>query len=163
MANVINKTTLEIKNSVNTPDYNNDEWIINPNLDLVNGIPNKYWKIENDQVVEMTQQEKDNLDSDEFYNLKTNKIHVLWNACFDYQSSFFTEPIFTKMGEMKMLGDSRIADVESWINGLWNDYYTRRYLANHSTNENDLNTISVDFSNNGNPPYTVSQLLGVDL
>lgn len=59
MANVINRTTLQYLQSVNTPDYSSIDWIINPVL------PNclaKYWKIVGDLVLEMTQEEKDAVD-----------------------------------------------------------------------------------------------------
>ena len=62
MANVINRTTLEYLVSVNTPDYPEEEWIINPDLSMVQGVPRKYWKIDVDSVVPMSQEEKDAYD-----------------------------------------------------------------------------------------------------
>lgn len=46
MANVLNKFSKLMLYSVNTPDFPSDEWIINPDLSLVENIPNKYWKID---------------------------------------------------------------------------------------------------------------------
>jgi hypothetical protein len=60
MANVINKTTLQLLYSVNTPDYPTTEWIINPVLPACEAI---YWKIVGDTVQEMTQPEKDAVDA----------------------------------------------------------------------------------------------------
>lgn len=62
MANVINRTTLEYLVSVNTPDYPEEEWIINPDLSMVQGVPRKYWKLDVDSVVPMSQEEKDAYD-----------------------------------------------------------------------------------------------------
>ena len=163
MANVINKTTLEYKTSVNTPDYLDGAWIVNPDLSLVQGVDKRYWKVVDDTVLEMDQSEKDVVDSAGLPDLVTLKIKNLWQSCFDYQSKFYTEPIFTRMSEMKALGDSRVIEVEDWVNGLWNEYYTRRYIANHVTNKETLDNISLDFSVVGNPPYTVADLLGVEL
>ena len=59
MANVINRVTLEQKQSVNTPDYPTQDWIVNPDYSSVNGVPKKYWKINGDAIVEMSQPEKD--------------------------------------------------------------------------------------------------------
>jgi hypothetical protein len=59
MANVLHKETLRFITSVNTPDYNTDEWIINPTL------PNcekKYWKISGNRVVKMTAAERQIVD-----------------------------------------------------------------------------------------------------
>lgn len=55
MANVINRTTKQYLKSVNTPDYPEDEWIINP--DLPNCDP-MFWVIDGDSVREMTTKEK---------------------------------------------------------------------------------------------------------
>lgn len=58
MANVINKTTFQYIASVNTPDFDSSDWLINPDLSAVVGVPKKYWKVENDSVVEMDDSEK---------------------------------------------------------------------------------------------------------
>jgi len=62
MANVINKTTLEYKKSVNTPDYPVGDWIINP---ILPKCEKKYWKITGNQVKEMTATEKKAVDDAE--------------------------------------------------------------------------------------------------
>ena len=59
MAIVVNKETLALKRSVNTPDYSPDEWIINP---VLPNCESKYWKILNNEVLEMTQDEKNIVD-----------------------------------------------------------------------------------------------------
>jgi hypothetical protein len=63
MSNVLNRTTKIYLNSVNTPDYSIEFWIINPDLSLVQGVPVKYWKIIGDTVSEMNQSEKDAVDT----------------------------------------------------------------------------------------------------
>ena len=65
MANVINRTTCEYLESVNTPDFSVLDWIINPDLSAVSGVPMKYWKCSGDSVVEMSQAEKDTVDAAE--------------------------------------------------------------------------------------------------
>ncbi|RYD66044.1 MAG: DUF4376 domain-containing protein [Verrucomicrobiaceae bacterium] len=63
MANVLNRQTLLYLDSVNTPDYDPSEWLINPDLSEVEDVPKHYWKItEDDQVVAMTQDEQANSD-----------------------------------------------------------------------------------------------------
>lgn len=62
MADVVNRITKEFILSVNTPDYPVEDWIINPDLTAVEGIPQKYWKIIGDTIVEMNQSEKDAVD-----------------------------------------------------------------------------------------------------
>lgn len=58
MANVIHRSTFQYLVSVNTPDYSESEWIINPDLSGVAGVPEIFWKVVGDSVVEMTQEEK---------------------------------------------------------------------------------------------------------
>ena len=59
MASALHRTTKQYLESVNTPDYDVADWIINPDLAAVDGISTKYWKITGDSVSEMTPEEKD--------------------------------------------------------------------------------------------------------
>ena len=63
MANVLNRTTLELRLSVHTPDYSSVDWIINPDLSQVSGISPLYWKISGDSVLAMTSQEQGSKDA----------------------------------------------------------------------------------------------------
>lgn len=63
MASVLNKTTLEFISSVNTPDYPEDKYIINPDMSAVAGVPQKYWKLAGSVPVPMTDTEKTAKDS----------------------------------------------------------------------------------------------------
>jgi len=56
MSNVINRVTKEFKKSVNTPDFSEVDWIINP---ILPKCEQKYWKIDGNSVLEMTDEEKD--------------------------------------------------------------------------------------------------------
>ena len=62
MANVINRTTKEILISVNTPDYDPIDWIINPTFPVCE---EKYYKIVGDEVQEMNTSEKAAVDQAE--------------------------------------------------------------------------------------------------
>ena len=66
MATVVNRTTFQIVESVNTPDYNPVSWLINPpglSTLLAGAVPVKYWKVVSDDLAEMTQPEKDVVDT----------------------------------------------------------------------------------------------------
>ena len=58
MASVLHKITLQYKRSVNTPDYMDGSWIINPNQSIINGVPKQYWKVVGDELLEMGPGEK---------------------------------------------------------------------------------------------------------
>lgn len=63
MAYVVNRTTKELKTSVNTPDYDSADWVINPDLSSVSGVPNRYWKIDGDTISPMTGPEREAVDA----------------------------------------------------------------------------------------------------
>jgi len=63
----------QILNSVNTPDYVDDpDVIVNPDLSSVEGVPQKFWKRDGDNVVEMTQSEKDAVITQELEQRKSS-------------------------------------------------------------------------------------------
>lgn len=64
MATVLNRTTLELIESAHTPDYDPAEWIVDPDLSQVAGVPRRYWKIVGDAVVPMTAPEAAQVDAD---------------------------------------------------------------------------------------------------
>lgn len=55
MAAVLHRTTLEYLASVNTPDYDPADWLVNP---VLPDCPRQYWKVDGDSVVEMDAGEK---------------------------------------------------------------------------------------------------------
>jgi hypothetical protein len=63
MATVFNRTTKQLIESANTPLYSSLDWVINPDLSLLTNIPQKYWKVSGDSVVEMSAQEKAAVDA----------------------------------------------------------------------------------------------------
>jgi len=65
MANVLNRTTKVYLESVNTPDYPDTDWIINPDLSAVAGWPAKYWIITGDVVTLMDASARATVDADE--------------------------------------------------------------------------------------------------
>jgi len=63
MSNVFHRIKKDYLKSVNTPDFPEDIWIINPDLSAVENVPRKYWKITGNTVSEMSQPEKDTVDA----------------------------------------------------------------------------------------------------
>lgn len=59
MASALQKSTMIYRQSVNTPEFeNDDDWIINPDLSEVKNVPRRYWKVLNSRVAEMSDAEK---------------------------------------------------------------------------------------------------------
>lgn len=80
MSNVINKTTLEYKTSVNTPDFPTKDWIINPVLPTCE---KKYWKIKSGKIAEMTAGEKATIDQVETDQANENEKEILIQVRMD--------------------------------------------------------------------------------
>jgi len=92
MAAVISKTPnilgviYEYKTSVHTQDYDPMDWLINPDVSGLNLIPQKYWKVVGDIVVEMNQTEKDAVEAvigptpvQQFVDFNSNVVDPLTN------------------------------------------------------------------------------------
>lgn len=63
MTDVLHRTTKALLRSVNTPSYPVVDYVHNPDLSAVTGVPNRYWKINpDDTITEMSQPEKDDVD-----------------------------------------------------------------------------------------------------
>lgn len=62
MADVVNKTTMEYRKSVHTPNYSDSEWWINP---VLPSCEQKYWRNNNGVLDEMTIMQKADADQAE--------------------------------------------------------------------------------------------------
>lgn len=62
MSDVVNRTTVQYLKSVHTPNFPDADWIINPDLSALASVPQKYWKISGDTVLEMNTTEKETVD-----------------------------------------------------------------------------------------------------
>lgn len=73
MASVLNRTTKEYRDSVNTPDFPALDWIINPDLSAVRGFDSRYWIITGDAVSLMSPAERADVDA----ALETSRLDAL--------------------------------------------------------------------------------------
>lgn len=91
MADVLHRQTLELRRSVNTPDFPSEDWAINPDLSAVANVAQRYWKLTGDVVSEMSTEEKAAVDAAlapipalypyEFQRLLTSQQKAaIWNA-----------------------------------------------------------------------------------
>lgn len=81
MADVLHKITKQYLLSVNTPDYMDGEWLINPDISVVDGLPLKYWIIESDELRAATTEEREYIDAvEEFNGMTTAQIKARLNT-----------------------------------------------------------------------------------
>jgi hypothetical protein len=96
MADVVNKTTLEYRRSVHTPDYPASEWLINPEIPECEP---KYWRILSGKLAKMTTSQREAVDK----AILKNKLIM---------EKFRTIPIEEAIQELK---DEGILDAEGEI------------------------------------------------
>ncbi len=130
MANVINKTTLQYLKSVNTIDYLNDSnWIINPDLSSLQTVPAKYWKVDGDNIVEMTEAEKSVIDEQEAVIANNLRIDKIWNEANDIAQAGFDHNSRAKALSWKIEADcpqwrlDRINAIDDWMDSIWSAYF----------------------------------------
>ena len=95
MASVLHKLTKQYIPSVNTPDYMDGNWIINPDMTLVSGQPQKYWIIENSSLRVASDEEKLLIDkTDRFADLSIQDIKDKLNTNINvFRDAYITEGV----------------------------------------------------------------------
>lgn len=107
MANVIHRTTLEFRRSVNEPDFPEPVWKHNPDMSAVDGVPFIYWKTPTDWApagagpVEMTVGEKAVVDAAILEAARDSEA-----ALFDDTESAFRSFALAVLGEINRLSDA---------------------------------------------------------
>lgn len=95
---------------------------------------------------------------------KKRQEDLLWKACHDYEFQFFSGGAHAQILDFKIHGptqalkDKAIA-VQGWILTLWGDYYTRKAQVWAASDDGMVRGVSLDFSINGQPPWTVAQMM----
>ena len=74
MANVLNIHTMEYRKSVNTPDFMDGNWLINP---VLPDCDKKYWQIKDSQLKEMTNSEKKAVDDKDKADKKSKREQLI--------------------------------------------------------------------------------------
>ena len=96
MATVLNRTTFELRKSVNTPDFPVAEWVINPDLTAVLALPVRYWKIQpDDTVVARTAAERAVADTKALPGIITGLILSIGRAAGETAPILFTAAFYS--------------------------------------------------------------------
>lgn len=146
MASVLNKITKQYIRSVHTPDFSPSDWIVNPDLSAVEGVPVEYWKITGDVVSEMNQSEKDAVDAVLIVGEKQAKINE-----FTYTASRIVEDRYFA-SQMSVLSamlaeaykdaqDDRAAYIKrfvDWGNSIANELNSKIAEINSKTTRGDV-------------------------
>jgi hypothetical protein len=165
------------------PQYPDDEWIHNPDLTAVQGLPIEYWKISGNTVLEMTAQEKLAVDGSLLTQHKQNRNDALWQAAWDWNFAYISGGTYSLMDNIVAKSNAILNNPGStpeqialanmalpmavgdqqWVKNVWGTYYQRRAQIWAATNEIQVAAVSLDFTFIGEPPYSVGTLMGVGL
>lgn len=154
MADVLHKTTKEQRFSVNTPDYSDATWIINPDLSAVTGLPKRYWKIDGTNITEMNQSEKDATDAVILSDEREKRNTYLQNQVEQFViDQGYTEGIQHSFNAMYSDGNrirpvrgSYIQDYVNFITAVNTELTDKQDIVNDTTSIDTLSTIEIDTS-----------------
>lgn len=77
MATVLNRATKELRHSVHSPGYDPAEWIENPDLSAVDGIPQSRWVVDGNTVRPPNESEQSAFDAADLAAAKESKINAI--------------------------------------------------------------------------------------
>lgn len=174
MANVIHRTDRDSSGallreySVNTPDYSPATWIVNPDLSAVSGVPEYYWKVSGDNVVEMNVGEKNAVDVTRLAAAKGARAtylndragHLLelrYNGLRDLYLGMYTDAQKLKPKKAK-----EIQKWIDWINTISGNLNTKTAAINSASTVDAVNAISLDESSllSSDPQLGVTGVMG---
>ena len=120
MSTVAHRQTLEVRDSVNTPEYDPSEWLINPTFP---GVPKRYWIVEGDDLREATEEEKGPIDVKylaEQKELRTQELREQYNEALEsrYQTRtlLYANYLLTKaMASMNDEAVEYLASLAQWV------------------------------------------------
>lgn len=152
MANVLNRLTMEYLTSVNTPDYPTVDWVLNPDLDSVQNVPVKYWKITGDVVSEMDQAEKDIVDALLLPGIKLARKDYLRNRGDDLIASqgYTTEikqnllSVYSDSIKIKPNKSNYLQPWMDWLNQINVEVKIKQDAVDAATTINTVNEIELD-------------------
>jgi len=152
MSDVLQRTTKEQRFSVNTPEYSEAIWVINPDLSGVIGVPKKYWKITGDVVSEMDQSEKDAVDSVLLPGTKSaKKTQLRIDADNLVQNQGYTDSIqrsllahYSKEKGARAKKAKYLGDWNNWVEIVDTEVKNKQELVDDQTSIDAVNYISID-------------------
>lgn len=167
MANVLNRATLEYRRSVNDPDYPAEDWIHQPDLSGVDGVPLYWWRIDGDAVREATDAEK----QADIELHRARVIRALKIAVNEYGAAHYSERdemrLSARLEEAYREGlTNRAAYIQTamdWRDEVLATYGQRAAAVMAATTIGALDAVSLDFSSHdaSDPHVDLTTALGI--
>lgn len=169
MSDVLNRTTKEQKFSVHTPNYSVVDWIINPDLSGVVGVPVKYWKITGDVVSEMNQSEKDVVDAvllpgqkdTKKTSLRIEGDQLITNQSYSEGKQRSLLAQHSRSVGKKPKREKYVRDFIDWVEDVDEEVTLKQDLVDDQTSEAGVISITIDSSAliTADPGVTISGTL----
>jgi hypothetical protein len=107
MATVVNKQTLEVVDFADTPNYDKNMWLINPDLSKVARVPRQYWFVRGNEVHEMSAAAKAAIDESKLPEIKAERLKAFSVRTEEVIAGGFEFPAGSG-AKVVLSGDSRI-------------------------------------------------------
>ena len=169
MATVVNKTTFEVIESVNTPDYDTNEWLINP---VIPDVPKRYWRIVNGILKVKTASQRAASDVENLLAVKENKKHNLKEELGESVRSKYSDD--EKLSFLLILqlavasGNTArvnyVAQLANWIDQGQNILYGVQDLVDSATTEAAVDSIEMNLESwlSSDPQVVIRTAKGIE-
>jgi hypothetical protein len=155
MGSVLNRTTKVLLRSVNTPDFSEVDWVINPDgVDelVASGIPPSDWKINpGGTVQEMTSGEKDASILSSEKSAKINAVRgaltVYMDGKYDAASQMTLNALWNEANHKGWGNRSvKVQAIMTWISSVLTSFYAKKNAVLAATTVAAVRAVSTDFS-----------------
>jgi hypothetical protein len=136
--------------SAHTPDYSPSTWIINPDLSGLATIPEYYWKISGDNVVEMNGGEKNAVDATRLAAAKsTRKAYLAYRAATIIEERYngyenIYQTLYSDASKAKPKKSKEIQKWVDWVALISANISAKVTLVDQQTTVNSVNAIELD-------------------
>jgi len=97
MSTVFHRTTLERRGNVSAASFDPGVWLADPDLTPVAGVPDEYWKIVGDSVVEMAPAEKAAQDAQLLADAKKARLYEFETKAIGYTAEHYDQSAQTML------------------------------------------------------------------
>jgi len=170
MATVVSRATsnVEVRYEVKGSEYDPAVWLIDPDLSAVAGVPNWYWKVVGNDVLEMTAGEKAAVDAAILGNAKGSKIRYMAVRVGEYVDKHYNKDQQASLNALWTEGveknfpnrNALVQSVLDWVKSVMDEFYSKKADVIAATTTAQVDAIQMDLAQfDGTDPHvTVEQV-----
>lgn len=171
IGNVLHRTAKTYVEGVELDDYDQTDWIHNPDLSAVDGVPVRYWKITGSVITEMSQAEKVALDAPDLATFKLSAKDQIRREMLTYIDGKYDSTTFSIINALELgaqadsLTNRRayLDDLRAWVITLIQQQDTLNASIDACTTLEAIEAVVWDFSSfdASNPGITPSDAIAI--